>query len=111
MPSYNVTIPVDPDPTTNSSLVPVNETVTAPANASSSAIPFEVDDSPLNYCFLESQNWVGVDVDLPDCTLDPNNTLCSDPDAANRIVSSLHLTVLVRSQMTCSRQTCTMTQL
>lgn len=87
--SYNQTPEVDP--TTTSSQGPVSETSTALASANSSAgnaTTIEVNNSTFNYCFLEAQNWVGVDVTAPDCTLDSNNTLCIDPDAANRIVSS-----------------------
>lgn len=91
--SYNQTPEVDP--TTTSSPVSVDGTSTAPASASSSAgdsttgndTAIQVNNSTINYCFLEAQNWVGVDVAPPDCTSDPNNTLCTDPDAANRIVS------------------------
>lgn len=86
--SYNQTPEVDPS--TTSSPVSVNGTSTAPASASSSTgngTTIEFNNSTFNYCFLEAQNWVGVDITAPDCTSDSNNTLCIDPDAANRIVS------------------------
>lgn len=48
-----------------------------------------VEENYVNYtnCFLESQNWVGSDDIQVDCSADPSNALCSDPDAGTRIVS------------------------
>lgn len=39
-----------------------------------------------NWCFLMSQNIVGVDPS-PDCATDPTNIYCTDPDSMNRLVS------------------------
>jgi hypothetical protein len=36
------------------------------------------------WCFLESQNWTGVEVE-PDCS-DTSNVFCTDPDSMNRMV-------------------------
>jgi len=44
-------------------------------------------NSTANYCFNQSQNWVGIY--LPDCDADPTNSLCSDPHSAIRIVSPI----------------------
>ncbi|SLM40550.1 LysM domain [Lasallia pustulata] len=93
--SYNQTPEVDPS--TTSSPVSVNGTSTAPASASSSTgngTTIEFNNSTFNYCFLEAQNWVGVDITAPDCTSDSNNTLCIDPDAANRIANLYNDTIL-----------------
>lgn len=61
---------------------------TAPSDVPSPNVTYEYnyDPSP-NYCFNQSQLWVGVD--LPDCDEDPSDPLCSDPDNAMRLVSSL----------------------
>jgi hypothetical protein len=37
-----------------------------------------------NFCFNQSQAWVGVD--LPDCISNPDDPLCADPDSAMRLV-------------------------
>ena len=90
--SYNQTPEVDP--VAPSIFAPMNGTLTAPASANSSAengTTVRLNNPTINYCFLESHNWPGVDVATPDCSSDPNNTLCTDPDAANRIVSSKFL--------------------
>ena len=74
-------------PTTS---LPASLTATLTNSASVSptggGYPVEINNSTFNNYFLEAQNWVGVDVDPPDCTADPDNILCADPDAANRIV-------------------------
>ncbi|KAH7360209.1 hypothetical protein BKA65DRAFT_576795 [Rhexocercosporidium sp. MPI-PUGE-AT-0058] len=44
------------------------------------------------WCFLESQNWTGVDVD-PDCS-DASNVFCSDPDSVNRMANLYYDTTL-----------------
>ena len=67
-----------------------SQSLTAPASTASSNgndSNVEYNNASFSYCFLESQNWMGVDIVAPDCTSDANNILCTDPDAANRIVS------------------------
>ncbi|KAI1109681.1 hypothetical protein F5Y14DRAFT_444510 [Nemania sp. NC0429] len=46
------------------------------------------------WCFLESQNWVGVDVEPADCTSDPSNIFCTDPSSMNRMVNLYYDTTL-----------------
>jgi hypothetical protein len=41
-----------------------------------------------DWCFLMSQNIVGVDPE-PDCTADPSNVYCTDPDSMNRLVRAV----------------------
>ncbi|KAI2464655.1 hypothetical protein F4781DRAFT_436189 [Annulohypoxylon bovei var. microspora] len=45
------------------------------------------------WCFLESQNWTGVDVDL-DCDSDPTSVFCTDPDSMNRMANLYYDTTL-----------------
>lgn len=37
------------------------------------------------WCFLESQNWTGVEVE-PDCVSDPSNVFCTDSASMERMV-------------------------
>lgn len=66
----------------------VTPTLTPAPGASSTGLAVESNNSTFDYCFLQAQNWVGVDVTEPDCGSDPDNLLCTDPDAATRIVRS-----------------------
>ncbi|KAF6223147.1 hypothetical protein HO173_013268 [Letharia columbiana] len=93
--SYNQTSGSDPN--TTASPISVNGTSTAPGNDSSipgNGTTVELNNSTFNYCFLDAQNWVGIDITAPDCTLDSSQTLCTDPDAANRIANLYNDTVL-----------------
>lgn len=90
--SFEQTPEVDPitSPFIISSPVPTAGILTSPPNASSSpgeGAALEVNNSTASYCFLEAQNWIGVDLVEPDCSSDPTNLLCTDADAASRIVS------------------------
>ncbi|KAL9594564.1 MAG: hypothetical protein Q9219_006967, partial [cf. Caloplaca sp. 3 TL-2023] len=51
-------------------------------------VPTTVQNAAFSYCFLQAQNWVGVDVVPPDCSADPTSILCTDPDAGNCILYS-----------------------
>lgn len=87
VPSYDQS--QEANSTTTASPGSVSETPVSPANASLSTgndTTVKYNNSTFIYCFLEAQNWVGVDTSAPDCVADPNNTLCTDPDAANRLV-------------------------
>lgn len=76
----------DPPQPNSTTIILANGTVTnitLPGDQPGNGTTTEMNNSKFDYCFLESQNWVGAD---PDCDSDPNSTLCSDPDAASRIV-------------------------
>jgi hypothetical protein len=49
------------------------------------------------WCFLESQDWTGVEVE-PDCS-DASNVFCADPDSMNRMVLP-RLPVIVVTMLT-----------
>lgn len=81
----------------------MSETPVSSANASLSTgndTNVEYNNSTFIYCLLEAQNWVGVDTIAPDCVSDPNNTLCTDPDAANRLVGFFSPSVLIAFLLT-----------
>lgn len=93
--NYNVT--VDDEPTETDMPASMTETITTPPAAATSStgdVPFFDKNSTFNYCFLEAQNWVGIDIDLPDCTSDPSNFLCTNPDEANRMANLYNDTIL-----------------
>ena len=86
--SYNQT--PEAEPPTTSLPVAVTGVMTATASVTYStgnSTPTTVTNSTFNYCFLESQNWVGVNALESDCNSDPNTTLCTDSNPASRIVS------------------------
>ena len=86
--SYNQT--PEAEPTTTSSPVALNGVMKAPASVTYStgnSTPTTITNSTFNYCFLESQNWVGVNALESDCDSDPNTTLCAESEPASRIVS------------------------
>ena len=43
-----------------------------------------------DWCFLTSQNIVGVDPE-PDCAANPSNVYCTDPDSMSRLVRIVYL--------------------
>ncbi|KAL8831398.1 MAG: hypothetical protein Q9170_005312 [Blastenia crenularia] len=92
--SFNQT--PDAAPSTTDTPAPTTQTVTTPpgATTSSTGTTVQSQNSTFNYCFLEAQNWVGVDIDTPDCSSDPNNYLCTNPDAATRIANLYNDTIL-----------------
>ncbi|KAI1458827.1 hypothetical protein F4805DRAFT_114666 [Annulohypoxylon moriforme] len=45
------------------------------------------------WCYLESQNWIGADVDL-DCDADPSSIFCTDPDSMNRMANLYYDTTI-----------------
>ncbi|KAK0117167.1 hypothetical protein ONS96_013000 [Cadophora gregata f. sp. sojae] len=55
--------------------------------------PAYYDQGPA-WCYLESQNWIGVDVDEPDCTANPSNVFCTDPSAMTRMANLYYDTTL-----------------
>ncbi|GAB7348916.1 hypothetical protein MBLNU459_g7604t2 [Dothideomycetes sp. NU459] len=80
-------------------------TLSGNATATTSANPYDttdwsgnvtVEENNVNYtmCFLESQSWIGSDDIQVNCTTDPNNALCSDPDAGTRIANLYNDTIL-----------------
>ena len=86
--SYNQT--PEAEPTTTSLPIAITGVTTVPASVTYStgnSTPTTVTYSTFNYCFLESQNWVGVNALESDCNSDSNTTLCTDSDPASRIVS------------------------
>ncbi|KAL8705754.1 MAG: hypothetical protein Q9201_001149 [Fulgogasparrea decipioides] len=84
--SFNQTPEVDPTPT--DSPFPITTGPSNPNPSGGNDVPFRDRYSTFNYCFLEAQNWVGVDIVPADCGADPTNILCTDPEAGNRIVGS-----------------------
>ncbi|KAL8826183.1 MAG: hypothetical protein Q9191_003961 [Dirinaria sp. TL-2023a] len=90
--SFNQTPEVDPEPTSlPASAAP---TLTSPPGTSSTGLSVQSNNITSDFCFLQAQNWVGVDVAEPDCSSDPGNPLCTDPDAATRIANFYNDTIL-----------------
>ncbi|KAI0888396.1 uncharacterized protein GGS22DRAFT_155744 [Annulohypoxylon maeteangense] len=52
-----------------------------------------VTQSETIWCYYESQNWLGADVDL-DCDTDPSSVFCTDPDSMNRMANLYYDTTL-----------------
>ncbi|KAL5315967.1 hypothetical protein ACEPPN_016841 [Leptodophora sp. 'Broadleaf-Isolate-01'] len=46
------------------------------------------------WCYLKSQDWVGVDVDEPDCVANPSNPFCTDASAMTRMANLYYDTTL-----------------
>ncbi|KAK4555183.1 hypothetical protein LTR86_007479 [Recurvomyces mirabilis] len=101
----NITSTILPDLPSNdtdtSTSVPESTSTAAPATTTTSAGDpsvntngtYEYNYSPSpNFCFNQSQSWVGIDI--PDCNLDPDNSLCADATEGMRIANYYNDTFL-----------------
>lgn len=86
----NSTTPIDPatgDPIFDPhDVAPSTDGTDDPSSGSDPAYLSRYQDR--DWCFLMSQNIVGVDPE-PDCTADPSNVYCTDPDSMNRLVRAV----------------------
>lgn len=83
----NSTAQTDPE-----SGVPLYDPTDVASDSDGTDLPYGTDNitDPSYYqgptwCFLESQNWTGAEVE-PDCVSDPTNVFCTDSTSMNRMV-------------------------